>query len=56
MDFAIQVNSLVKVYDEKVKFLAGVDLNVTPSVMIQTTTFVSIFYGLMMVWEREPTF
>ncbi|PUA34172.1 MAG: multidrug ABC transporter permease [Candidatus Terraquivivens tikiterensis] len=26
---------------------------ITPGVMIQTTTFVSIFYGLMMVWERE---
>lgn len=26
---------------------------ITPGVMIQSTTFVSIFYGLMMVWERE---
>jgi ABC-2 type transport system permease protein len=26
---------------------------ITPGVMIQTTTFVSIFYGLMMVWERD---
>ncbi|MEM3760218.1 MAG: ATP-binding cassette domain-containing protein [Candidatus Bathyarchaeia archaeon] len=30
MDFAVQVNSLVKVYDEKVKALDGVDLNVEP--------------------------
>ena len=26
---------------------------ITPGVMIQTTTFVSIFYGLMMIWERD---
>ena len=26
---------------------------ITPGVMIQTTTFVSIFYGLTIVWERE---
>jgi ABC-2 type transport system permease protein len=26
---------------------------ITPGIMIQTTTFVSIFYGLMMVWERD---
>jgi ABC-2 type transport system permease protein len=26
---------------------------ITPGVMIQTTTFVSIFYGLMIVWERD---
>jgi ABC-2 type transport system permease protein len=26
---------------------------ITPGVIIQTTTFVSIFYGLMMVWERD---
>jgi len=26
---------------------------ITPGVMIQTTTFISIFYGLMMVWERD---
>lgn len=26
---------------------------ITPGVMIQATTFVSIFYGLMMVWERD---
>ncbi|MGP3668086.1 MAG: ABC transporter permease [Candidatus Bathyarchaeota archaeon] len=26
---------------------------ITPGVMIQTATFVSIFYGLMMIWERE---
>ncbi|MEM3774769.1 MAG: ATP-binding cassette domain-containing protein [Candidatus Bathyarchaeia archaeon] len=30
MDFAVQVNSLVKVYDERVKALDGVDLNVEP--------------------------
>ncbi|MEM3366677.1 MAG: ABC transporter permease [Candidatus Methanomethyliaceae archaeon] len=28
---------------------------ITPGIMIQTTTFVSIFYGLMMVWERESS-
>ena len=26
---------------------------ITPGVIIQTTTFVSIFYGLTMVWERD---
>jgi ABC-2 type transport system permease protein len=26
---------------------------ITPGVMIQSTTFVSIFYGLMIVWERD---
>ncbi|MEM3833335.1 MAG: ABC transporter permease [Thermoprotei archaeon] len=26
---------------------------ITPGIMIQTTTFVSILYGLMMVWERD---
>lgn len=26
---------------------------ITPGIMIQTTTFVSIFYGLTIVWERE---
>lgn len=26
---------------------------ITPGVMIQSTTFLSIFYGLMMVWERD---
>jgi ABC-2 type transport system permease protein len=26
---------------------------ITPGVMIQSTTFVSIFFGLMMVWERD---
>lgn len=26
---------------------------ITPGVMIQTTTFVSILYGLTMVWERD---
>jgi ABC-2 type transport system permease protein len=26
---------------------------ITPGVLIQSTTFVSIFYGLNMVWERE---
>jgi len=26
---------------------------ITPGVMIQATTFVSIFYGLTIVWERE---
>jgi len=26
---------------------------ITPGVIIQTTTFVSIFFGLMMVWERD---
>ncbi|MGC8849567.1 MAG: ABC transporter permease, partial [Candidatus Bathyarchaeia archaeon] len=26
---------------------------ITPGVMIQATTFISIFYGLMMVWERD---
>jgi ABC-2 type transport system permease protein len=26
---------------------------ITPGVIIQSTTFVSIFYGLMMVWERD---
>jgi ABC-2 type transport system permease protein len=26
---------------------------ITPGVMIQTTTFISVFYGLMMVWERD---
>ncbi len=26
---------------------------ITPGIMVQTTTFVSIFYGLMMVWERD---
>jgi len=26
---------------------------ITPGVLVQSTTFVSIFYGLMMVWERE---
>jgi ABC-2 type transport system permease protein len=26
---------------------------ITPGVMIQSTTFVSIFYGLTIVWERE---
>jgi ABC-2 type transport system permease protein len=26
---------------------------ITPGVMIQTTTFVSIFYGLTIVWERD---
>lgn len=26
---------------------------ITPGVLIQTTTFVSIFYGLTIVWERE---
>ncbi|WP_340690123.1 ABC transporter permease [Hydrogenobacter thermophilus] len=26
---------------------------ITPGVLIQSTTFVSIFYGLMMVWERD---
>jgi ABC-2 type transport system permease protein len=25
----------------------------TPGVLIQSTTFLSIFYGLMMVWERD---
>ncbi|MEM3419668.1 MAG: ATP-binding cassette domain-containing protein [Nitrososphaeria archaeon] len=30
MDFAVQVNGLVKVYDRKVKALDGVDLNVEP--------------------------
>jgi parallel beta-helix repeat protein len=30
MDFAVQVNGLVKVYDGKVKALDGVDLNVNP--------------------------
>jgi ABC-2 type transport system permease protein len=26
---------------------------ITPGVMIQSTTFLCIFYGLMMVWERD---
>lgn len=26
---------------------------ITPGVLIQSTTFLSIFYGLMMVWERD---
>jgi ABC-2 type transport system permease protein len=26
---------------------------ITPGVLIQSTTFVCIFYGLMMVWERD---
>lgn len=26
---------------------------ITPGVLIQSTTFVSIFFGLIMVWERE---
>jgi ABC-2 type transport system permease protein len=26
---------------------------ITPGVLIQSTTFVSIFYGLIIVWERE---
>jgi ABC-2 type transport system permease protein len=26
---------------------------ITPSVLIQSTTFLCIFYGLMMVWERD---
>jgi ABC-2 type transport system permease protein len=26
---------------------------ITPGVMIQSTTFASIFFGLMMVWERD---
>ncbi len=26
---------------------------ITPGILVQSTTFVSIFYGLMMVWERD---
>jgi len=26
---------------------------ITPGVLIQSTTFLSVFYGLMMVWERD---
>ena len=26
---------------------------ITPGILIQSTTFVSIFYGLTIVWERE---